>query len=156
MAALRLQEERPDHTLQPTALVNEAFLCLADQTQVEWQGKAHFCAMAATMMRRVLVDHARKRNAGKRQGDLQRVSYQETMLPDISAHPVDVIVVNDLLERLAELNPRHARVFEMRCFGGLDVKETATVLDISAATVKNDWRFARAWLASQLDPKPKS
>lgn len=152
MAAVRLQEERADHTLQPTALVNEAFLRLADQTQVNWQGKAHFCAMAATMMRRVLVDHARKRNAGKRHGNFQRVQYEETVLPDISADPVDMLIVDDLLERLAELNPRHARVFELRCFGGLDVKETATILDVSVATVKNDWRFARAWLASQLAP----
>ena len=156
MAAHRLQEERPDHTLQPTALVNEAFLRLADQKHVDWQGKAHFCAMAAKMMRRVLVDHARKRNAGKRQRDIHRVPYEETVLRDVSAHPVDMVVVDDLLERLAEFNPRHARVFELRCFGGLDVKETATVLDISAATVKNDWRFARAWLASQLDPEQKS
>lgn len=156
MAALRLQDERADHTLQPTALVNEAFLRLADQTRVNWQGKAHFCAVAATMMRRVLVDHARKRNAGKRHGNLQRVQYEETVLPDISGDPVDMVVVDDLLERLAELNARHARVFELRCFGGLDVKETATVLDVSIATVKNDWRFARAWLASQLNPDPES
>ena len=86
---------------------------------------------------------------------MQRVPYEETVLPDVSADPVDMIIVDDLLERLAELNPRHARVFELRCFGGLDVKETATVLDVSIATVKNDWRFARAWLASQLNPEQK-
>jgi RNA polymerase sigma-70 factor, ECF subfamily len=153
MAARRLQNERTDHTLQPTALVNEAFLRLADQTQVDWQGKAHFCAVAATMMRRVLLDHARKRAAVKRQGDLKRVPFEETLLPDISSKPVDIVMLNDLMARLAELNPRHARVFELRCFGGLNVKETAVVLDVSEATVKNDWRFARAWLASQLGPE---
>lgn len=156
MAALRLQDERADHTLQPTALVNEAFLRLAEQARVNWQGKAHFCAVAATMMRRVLVDHARKRNTGKRKADMQRVLCEETVLTDVSADPVDMIIVDDLLERLADLNPRHARVFELRCFGGLDVKETATVLEVSTATVKNDWRFARAWLASQLNPEQKS
>lgn len=151
IAARKLQYERPDHTLQPTALINEAFLRLAQQTEFSWHGKAHFCALAATMMRRVLVDHARRRDADKRQGLLSRVPLSETYLPDLSASPVDVLAVNDLLERLAELNPRHARVFELRCFGGLDVKETATVLEVSEATVKNDWRFARAWLASQLN-----
>jgi RNA polymerase sigma-70 factor, ECF subfamily len=102
------------------------------------------------MMRRVLLDHARKRAAVKRQGDLKRVPFEETLLPDISSKPVDIVMLNDLMARLAELNPRHARVFELRCFGGLNVKETAVVLDVSEATVKNDWRFARAWLASQL------
>ncbi len=86
---------------------------------------------------------------------MQRVPYEETVLPDVCADPVDMIILDDLLERLTELNPRHARVFELRCFGGLDVKETAAVLDVSIATVKNDWRFARAWLASQLNPEQK-
>ena len=150
IAANRLKQERSDHTLQPTALVNEAFLRLADQTRVDWPGKAHFCAVAATMMRRILVDHARRRNAVKREAGGHQVPLQDTLLPSMSPEPVDVLAVNDLMEQLAEVNPRQAQVFELRCFGGLDVKETAAVLDVSEATVKNDWRFARAWLASQL------
>lgn len=151
IAASRLKHERPDHTLQPTALVNEAFLRLADQTRVNWQGKAHFCATAATMMRRILVDHARRRKAHKREAGGHRMPLLDTLLPAISPQPVDVMAVDDLMEQLAGVNPRQAQVFELRCFGGLDVKETAAVLDVSEATVKNDWRFARAWLASQLD-----
>jgi RNA polymerase sigma factor (TIGR02999 family) len=151
IAASRLKHERADHTLQPTALVNEAFLRLADQTRVNWQGKAHFCAVAATMMRRILVDHARRKNAGKREAGGVQIPLQDTLLPSISPDPVDVVAVNDLMEQLAGVNPRQAQVFELRCFGGLDVKETAAVLEVSEATVKNDWRFARAWLASQLD-----
>jgi RNA polymerase sigma factor (TIGR02999 family) len=150
IAANRLKQERSDHTLQPTALVNEAFLRLADQTRIDWQGKAHFCAVAATMMRRILVDHARRRNAVKREAGGHQVPLQDTLLPSMSPEPVDVLAVNDLMEQLAEVNPRQAQVFELRCFGGLDVKETAAVLDVSEATVKNDWRFAKAWLASQL------
>lgn len=152
IAANRLQHERADHTLQPTALVNEAFLRLADQTRVNWQGKAHFCAVAANMMRRILVDHARRRNALKREAGGRQVPLQDTLLPSVSPTPLDVVAVNDLMEQLANLNPRQAQVFELRCFGGVDVKETAAVLDVSEATVKNDWRFARAWLASGLAP----
>ncbi len=150
IAASRLKRERVDHTLQPTALVNEAFLRLADQTRVNWQGKAHFCATAATMMRRILVDHARRKKADKRGAEGQRMPLRETLLPAMSSQPVDVVAVDDLMEQLAGVNPRQAQVFELRCFGGLDVKETAAVLEVSEATVKNDWRFARAWLASQL------
>ena len=150
IAARALQQERSDHSLQPTELVNEAFLRLADQTQVNWQGRAHFCAIAAKMMRRILVDHARRKAATKREGHAVHVMFEDNMLPAVSTNPVDVVAVDDLMERLTELNPRHARVFELRCFGGLDVKETAQVMNVSEATVKNDWRFARAWLASQL------
>ena len=150
IAARRLRQERTDHTLQPTALVNEAFLRMADQKDVDWQGKAHFCAVAANMMRRILVDHARQRNAQKRQGGRQQVSLQETLLPAVSSQPVDIVALDDLLDQLAAFNERQAKVFELRCFGGLEVTETAEVLDVSAATVKNDWRFARAWLASQM------
>lgn len=150
IAANRLQHERRDHTLQPTALVNEAFLRLADQTRVNWQGKAHFCAVAARMMRRILVDHARRKHAAKRESGGQHISLQETLLPAVSDSPLDMVEVDDLMEQLSRLSPRQAQVFELRCFGGLEVRETAAVLDVSEATVKNDWRFARAWLASQL------
>lgn len=153
IAARRLRQERTDHTLQPTALVNEAFLRMADQKDVDWQGRAHFCAVAANMMRRILVDHARQRNAVKRQGGRNRVSLQDTLLPAVSSQPVDIVALDDLLDQLAGFNERQAKVFELRCFGGLEVQETAKVLDVSPATVKNDWRFARAWLASQMTEK---
>ncbi len=151
IAARRLQQERADHTLQATALVNEAYLRMADQTKVNWQGKAHFCAVAATMMRRILVDHARQKDAAKRQGASKQVAFESAYLPDLTPEPVDIVIVDDLLQQLATLNERHARVFELRCFGGMDVKQTASVMEVSEATVKNDWRYARAWLASQLN-----
>lgn len=150
IAANRLQHERSDHTLQPTALVNEAFLRLADQTRVNWQGKAHFCAVAARMMRRILVDHARRKHAAKRESGAVHLSLRETLLPAVSDSPMDMVEVDDLMEQLSRLSPRQAQVFELRCFGGLDVRETAAVLEVSEATVKNDWRFARAWLAGQV------
>lgn len=152
IAARNLQSERSDHTLQPTALVHEAFLRMVDQSQVNWQSRAHFCAIAARMMRRVLVDHARKRAAAKREGNVARVFLDQDAIPALSRDPVDIVGLNDLMDRLSGLNERHAQVFELRCFGGLDVNETAQVLGISEATVKNDWRFARAWLASQISP----
>ena len=151
IAARRLQQERADHTLQATALVNEAYLRMADQTKVNWQGKAHFCAVAATMMRRILVDHARQKDAAKRQGASKQVAFESAYLPDLTPEPVDIVIVDDLLQQLATLNERHARVFELRCFGGMDVKQTASVMEVSEATVKNYWRYARAWLASQLN-----
>jgi len=150
IAANRLQHERSDHTLQPTALVNEAFLRLADQTRVNWQGKAHFCAVAARMMRRILVDHARRKQAAKRESGGGHLPLRETILPAVSDSPMDMVEVDDLMEQLGRLSPRQAQVFELRCFGGLDVRETAAVLEVSEATVKNDWRFARAWLAGQV------
>lgn len=124
------KHERSDHTLQPTALVNEAFLRLADQTKAELAGKASF-AVAANMMRRILVDHARRKQAVKREGGGQRIPLQDTLLPTVSDSPVDVVALNDLMEQLTQLSPRQAQVFELRCFGGLDVKETAAVLEVS-------------------------
>lgn len=150
IAASKLRDERPDHTLQPTALVHEAFLRLVDQTQVQWQGRAHFCAMAANMMRRILIDHARRRGAQKRGAGLNKVTLDEAGAMAGSADPAELVALDDLLNELAELNERHARVVELRFFAGLDVKETAHVLEVSPATVKNDWRAARAWLMSRL------
>ncbi|MCA9058769.1 MAG: sigma-70 family RNA polymerase sigma factor [Planctomycetaceae bacterium] len=156
LAARKMQFERAEHTLQPTALVNEVFLRMVDQSRVDWLGKAHFCAVAATMMRRVLVDHARQRNAGKRGGQLIHRVMDDFSIPELAPEPVDLVMVDDLMEHLAKLNPRHAQVVELRCFGGLCVAETAEVLQVSEATVKNDWRFARAWLAAQLRPEDES
>jgi RNA polymerase sigma factor (TIGR02999 family) len=150
IAGERMRGERPDHTLQPTALVNEAFLRLIDQSRVEWRGKTHFCAVAASMMRRILVDHARAKKATKRGAGVRPQKLDEAWAPALGNNPVDLVALDDLLEQLAQLNERHARVVVLRTFGGLDVKQTAQVLDVSPATVKNDWRVARAWLLAQL------
>jgi RNA polymerase sigma factor (TIGR02999 family) len=150
IAERKMRRERADHTLQPTALVNEAFLRLVDQSRVQWQGRAHFCAVAASMMRRILVDHARRRSAEKRGAGATPVVLDEALAPAHARSPLDIVALDDLLERLAALNERHARVVELRFFGGLSVKETAHALDVSPATVKNDWRVARAWLLSQM------
>jgi len=150
IAARKLRDERPDHTLQPTALVHEAFLRLVDQTQVQWQGRAHFCAMAANMMRRILIDHARRRAAQKRGAGLNKITLDEAGALAAATDPTELVALDDLLNELGELNERHARVVELRFFAGLDVNETAHVLNVSPATVKNDWRAARAWLMSRL------
>jgi len=156
IAANKMRDERPDHTLQPTALVHEAFLRLVDQTRVQWQGRAHFCAMAANMMRRILVDHARRRAAEKRGAGFGRITLDEAGAMAGGDNPAELVALDDLLSQLAELNERHARVVELRFFAGLDVKETAHVLGVSPATVKNDWRTARAWLMSRLDQQDES
>ena len=150
IAAREMRGEGADHTLQPTALVHEAFLRLVDQERVQWQGTAHFCAVAASMMRRILVDHARAKAAGKRGGGAKCVALDEACTPARGSDPLDVLALDDLLRQLGQLNERHARVVELRYFGGLGVRETAQVLGVSPATVKNDWRTARAWLMGQL------
>lgn len=150
IAAQKLRGERRDHTLQPTALVHEAFLRMVDQTRVQWQGRAHFCAVAASMMRRILVDHARAKAAEKRGAGRRELPLLETIGLAKERNPVDIVALDDLLAELARLNERHARVVELRFFGGLNVEETAHTLGVSPATVKNDWRAARAWLLAQL------
>jgi RNA polymerase sigma-70 factor, ECF subfamily len=150
IAVQRLRNERRDHTLQPTALVHEAFLRMVDQSRVQWQNRAHFCAVAASMMRRILVDHARHRAAEKRGAGRRDVPLLETLGLAKGRNPVDIVALDDLLKELSRLNERHARVVELRFFGGLTVEETAHTLDVSPATVKNDWRTARAWLLTQL------
>lgn len=151
IAARQMQRERADHTLQPTALVHEAYLKLIDQNRVEWQGRAHFCAIAANVMRRILVDYARQKNAAKRGAGAHKIAIDENLTPDQTSRDVDLVALDDALERLTVLNPRHARIVELRYFGGLTVEETAAALDISASTVKNDWRAAKAWLLTQLE-----
>jgi RNA polymerase sigma factor (TIGR02999 family) len=150
IATAKMRAEPADHTLQPTALVNEAFLRLVDQQRTDWQGSTHFCAVAASMMRRILVDHARRKAAGKRGAKARHVVLDEAFAPTRGGNPVDIVALDDLLQQLTQLNSRHARVVELRCFGGLGVKETAHALGVSPATVKNDWRVARAWLMRQL------
>lgn len=150
IASRHMQGERADHTLQATALVHEAFLKLIDQSRVKWQGKAHFCAVASNIMRRILVDHARSKNAAKRGKGAQRITLDERLLQEGSSDEVDLIELDERLTELASLHPRQARVVEMRYFAGMSVEETAAALDVSVSTVKGDWRIARAWLASRL------
>jgi RNA polymerase sigma-70 factor (ECF subfamily) len=149
MAAAFLRRESPAHTLQPTALVHEAFLRLVDQTRVQWKGRAHFMAIAAETMRRILVDHARARLREKRGGGRLRVTLQA----DLALSPErdeDVLALHDALERLAQLDARQARLVELRFFGGLDMAEVAEVLGVSKRTVESDWTMVRAWLKREL------
>ena len=150
LAAGYLKAERRDHTLQPTALVHEAYLRLVRQDRVEWQNRAHFFGIAARMMRRVLVDHARRRQAGKRDGGGFRLTLQVGEELEVSRDP-ELLELDEALVRLERLDVDQARVVELRFFGGLTVEETATVLGISTATVKREWRTARAFLRQEMD-----
>jgi RNA polymerase sigma factor (TIGR02999 family) len=141
--------ERTGHTLQTSALVNEAYLRLIDITQVRWQNRTHFFAMAARTMRRILVDSARARNNQRRGGDVVKVSLDEAVV--VARDPrQDLVAVDDALARLATAHPRQAEVVELRFFGGLTLEETATALAMSVDTVKRDWRFAKLWLLRDL------
>jgi RNA polymerase sigma factor (TIGR02999 family) len=141
--------ERADHTLEPTALVHEAFLRLADQTRVNWKGRAHFCAVAATAMRRILADHARQHRAQKRGADRQRVPLTGIATPS-GQSPADIVSLDEALDDLARLDPRQYQIVELRFFGGLTVEEVSTILDVSVSTAEADWRMARAWLKTRL------
>ena len=147
-AATRLRREHRGHSLQPTALVNEAYLRLVGQ-RVEWKNRAHFFALASEMMRRILVDHARGRNRGKREGGCTRVELDEAVALT-EQREVDLVALDQALVELSELDRRHGRIVELRFFGGLSLDETAEVLDVSPATVKRDWSLARAWLYRRL------
>jgi RNA polymerase sigma factor (TIGR02999 family) len=145
-----MRGERAGHTLQTTALVNEVYLRLVDIDTMKWRDRAHFFAMAATLMRRVLVDYARHRGREKRGGGISVTSLDENA---IAAQPaVDVIALDEALQRLAFLDPQQSRVVELRFFAGLSVEETAAALDISPATVKRDWATAKLWLFNELHP----
>jgi RNA polymerase sigma-70 factor (ECF subfamily) len=155
LAAAALRRERADHTLQPTALVHEAFVRLAGSAGHPWADRAHFIAVAARAMRRVLVDHARGRRTLKRgNGDLL-VSLDGIDVPAAST-TVDLVALDAILQRLADLDPRQARIVELRYFGGLSVDETAALLEISSRTVKREWQMARAWLERELGRTPES
>jgi RNA polymerase sigma factor (TIGR02999 family) len=151
VAAGYMRRESPGHALQPTALVHEAFVRLVDQRQVKWRNRAHFFGVAAGMMRRILVDNARRRRAEKRGGEWQRVTLagDEAAAPDANRE-VDVLALHEALERLAEFDPQQARIVELRYFGGLTIDETAEVVGISAATVVREWTIAKAWLRADL------
>ena len=148
--------ERPDHTLQTSALVNEAYLRLIDQKDVKWQNRAHFFAIAAQMMRRILVDYARKRSFAKRGGDLRSVPFEEAVIVS-PRRAAEVVALDDALTNLAELDPRKSQIIELRFFGGLSIEETAEVLGVSPGTVMRDWTFAKAWLRREISgAKPQS
>lgn len=149
IAGRYMREEREGRTLQATALVHEAYLELVDITNVNWQHRAHFFAISAQIMRNILLDRARRRLAGKRGGDAERLNLDE--LPDIGTERArELIALDDALNDLAKVDSRKSRVVEMRFFGGLSVDETAEVLAVSPETVMRDWKFARSWLQAQI------
>ena len=150
LASNYLRRERGEHTLQPTALVNEAYLKLIDQRNAKWQNRAHFFGISAQLMRRILVDHARQHQAVKRGGSgQQRVSI--TTVEKLAKEPeVDLLSLNEALDELARMDPQQGRIVELKFFGGLQIDEIAEVLGIGHATVERDWKLARAWLRRQL------
>jgi len=150
IARRMMARERQGHILQPTALVNEAFLRLIDVRRVQWQNRAHFLAMAARLMRRVLVEAARSKKSHKRGGDVVKTDLDTGRIGAPTQTP-DVIALHDALEALAALDARKSQVVELRYFGGLSVEETAEVLQVSAETVMRDWKFAKVWLLRELE-----
>lgn len=144
LARSYLRAERPEHTLQPTALVNEAYLRLVDQKNVRWQNRRHFYGIAAQLMRRILVDHARKRQSEKRGGGEALLPFEEAKGVPVKAR--ELVALDEALKDFATIDPRSAQIVELRQFGGLSIDETADVLEISPATVKRDWTLAKAWL----------
>lgn len=149
LAASYLRRERREHTLQATALVHEAFLKLVDQRAVRWQNRAHFFGIAAQLMRRILVDHARGRGAAKRGAGERHLSLDEALLM-AATRDVDLLALDEVLTRLATIDPQQSRIVELRFFGGLTIEETAEVLRISPATIGRDWTLAKAWLHASL------
>ena len=151
LAASYMRRERGGQTLQPTAVVNEAYIRLLPQRGVSWENRAHFFGIAAKMMRRVLVDHARRRHAAKRDaGPAEPVSISGVASPAREVDHVDVLALHDALSKLADLDPRQSEIVEMRFFAGLTVEEIAQVLDVSPATVKREWATAKMWLKRQM------
>jgi RNA polymerase sigma factor (TIGR02999 family) len=150
LAASHLRRERSDHTLQPTALVHEVYLRLAEQKNVQWEDKGHFFGVAAQMMRRILVDHARGHVADKRGGGLPKVALNEAIAMS-RERPAELLALDDSLTRLASNDPQQARIVELRVFVGLTIEQTAQVMNISPATVKRDWNMAKAWLLREID-----
>ena len=152
LAAHYLKGERPGQTLQPTALVHEAYLKLLKDRPERWQNRAHFSAIAAHAMRQILIERARARDALKRGGGQPRVTFDEGLPAAAPEHPVDMLALDAALDRLAALDAGQARIVELRYFGGLSIEETAEAMQISPATVKRHWAAARAWLAKELEP----
>jgi RNA polymerase sigma factor (TIGR02999 family) len=150
LARQYMRRERPGHTLQTSALVNEAFIRLIDWKNVKWQDRSHFFAVSARLMRRILVDFARSRNYAKRGGAARNVTLEEANVVS-REKSADIVALNDALDSLARLNERQGRVVELRFFGGLELEEIAEVLEVSVGTVRRDWSLARAWLHRELD-----
>jgi RNA polymerase sigma factor (TIGR02999 family) len=144
-----MNRERPDHTLQTSALVNEAFVRLIDQKEVRWQNRAHFFGIAAQMMRRILVDYARSRQYAKRGGGAQQVSFDEALFAS-EERADEVVALDDALKDLAQFDQRKSQIVELRFFGGLSIDETAELLKVSPGTVMRDWTLAKAWLRKQI------
>ena len=153
LAAGYMKRETAGHALQPTALVHEAYLRLVDQRQVQWRNRAHFFGVAAQMMRRILVDHARKRLADKRGGAVTMVGLDEAS-PAATSSTVDILALDQALDQLTAVDARLCRVVELRYFAGLNIDETAEALDLSTATVERDWMVAKAWLFQRLSSQP--
>jgi RNA polymerase sigma factor (TIGR02999 family) len=149
LAESYVQRERPDHTLQATALVHEAYMRLVDQRSVDWKNRAQFFAMAAKMMRRILVNHAEAHSAAKRGGGAQKLSLDDA-ISFFAEQQLDLLELNEALDRLSTLDERQARIIELRFFGGLTVDEVADVLEVSPATVKREWDMAKTWLLREL------
>jgi RNA polymerase sigma factor (TIGR02999 family) len=150
VAHRRMRDERPDHVLQTTALINEAYLRLIDINRVRWQNRAHFYAVAARVMRRILVDAARERDARKRGGEISHVAFDEALMP-APERDTDLMALDAALGALARADSRKSRVVELRYFGGLSVEETAEVLGVCVETVARDWRLAKLWLLRELE-----
>jgi RNA polymerase sigma factor (TIGR02999 family) len=155
IAARQLRRERPNHTLQPTALVHEVYLRLVDQHQVDWNSQAHFFGVAAQAMRRILVDHARRRGAGKRGDGVPCVPIDEAK-EVAAATEIPVLALDRALDRLQKVDPELARIVELRAFGGLTIDQAAHVLNVSPSTAKRDWRTAKAWLNRELGSEARS
>jgi RNA polymerase sigma factor (TIGR02999 family) len=149
IAARQLRSERPNHTLQPTALIHELYLRLVDQRHVDWQSRAHFFGVAARVMRRILVDHARRRGAAKRGEGVQCVAIDEAK-GVAASNEIPILALDHALDRLKEVDSDLARIVELRAFGGLTIEEAAHVLKVSPSTAKRDWRLAKAWLNREL------
>jgi RNA polymerase sigma factor (TIGR02999 family) len=154
LARHHLRRERPNHTLQSAALVHEAYLRLVDQELPQWQNRAHFFGVAAQLMRHILVDHARRRRAAKRGAGAPRLTLDPTIAL-AQEQEVNLVVLDDALNRLASLDPQQSRIVELRFFGGLSIAETAVALGISPATVKREWATARAWLQREMNKDPR-
>jgi RNA polymerase sigma factor (TIGR02999 family) len=150
LARQYMRRERPDHTLQATALVNEVYLRMIAVSRVQWQNRAHFFAIAARVMRQILVDFARRRRASQRGGAGHQVALDEALVPSPVRHP-DLVALDEALKRLELVHPRKSQVVELRYFGGMKLEEAATVIGVSRDTVKRDWRFAKLWLLRELD-----
>ena len=149
-----MRRESPGHALQPTALVHETYLRLVDQQRVKWRNRAHFYGVAAGMMRRILIDEARARHAQKRGEGWEQVTLRDVAEPEAGAPGIDILALQDALERLAVFDPRKERIVELRYFGGLTIEEAAEVLGLSEATVVREWTIAKAWLRAELS-KPR-